>query len=604
TETDSSNVDSDFLSEYRSGTAFGFSLKEIYSRLKSLEESVSTNLSEYHYYCRPITSKVVENSVDLVVLQADINKLSSQYHTKIKPNLNDLKASVDELSFEGSPSSVHSQAVQKLEDLLKTCKSLQHLLDIHNAIQSLDACTTSLLRICSARNQIEHLCHNLDLNVDLDDSDNSDDIQFGVDNYPYAWKIDIPVSCGAIELEVREIVNAIKRVESLLNVRTFYEKSQVAIYQAFMGTFFGKKRILREFLEHYWSNMVRIVPEPKEKSILGKFELIGKTDDLQSLINLADALHEIEKLVQSTGRRIWEVIFMPWLNYITSKKMDDHQNIILNVDQSFSSEKEELWCLQLLSVEDEHKDGLNLIYDSCESLKSAFEKLSAVFFGLRCEGDRLLIDFCRSSPGPFNMQLAELLVESCFLPNLSSSLTSLNESIVECDEEAVSKILLVTKGAISPIISTGKDLGYFDSKTVEYLEDFVENLDRFTIQHQDQVYAQALVTVGGCDDDHESSKENISKGMSESQLEEVVLSKLFQNVNLEFPECFISKAVVMLLKQVEQIIEDAKGYEKDQIPMILKRVPHLIHLYSHFVPTLHSERMKSDLRFVSKSTTC
>lgn len=38
------------------------------------------------------------------------------------------------------------------------------------------------------------------------------------------------------------------------------------------------------------------------------------------------------------------------------------------------------------------------------------------------------------------MQLAELLVESCFLPNLSSSLTSVNGSIVECDEEAVSKV--------------------------------------------------------------------------------------------------------------------------------------------------------------------
>nr|CDS27808.1 centromere:kinetochore protein zw10 [Hymenolepis microstoma] len=611
-EVDSSKGNSDFLSEYRSGTAFSSSLNEINSRLRSLEESIPTNLSEYHQFYRPVASKVAENSADLSILQTDINKLSSEYHTKIKPCMDDLKVSVDEVSFKGSPSSIHSQAVQKLEDLLKTYKSLQHLLDIHNAIQSLDACTISLLRTCSVRNQVKHLCHNKDLSLDLDDSDISDDEQFNVDSYLYAWKSDIPVSCGAIELEVREIANVINKIESLLDVRTLYEKSQVVLYQAFMGTFFGKKRILREFLEHYWSNMVRIVPEPKVKSILGKFELIGKTADLQSLINLADALHETEKLVQSTGRRIWEVIFMPWLNYITSKKKDEQQDIILNVDQSFSAENEELWRLQLLSIEDEHKHGLNLIYDSCESLKSTLEKLSAVFFGLRCESGRLLIDFCRSSPGPFNMQLAEPLVEGCFLPNLSSSLTSSNESIVECDEEAVSKILLVTKGAISPVISIGKDLGYFDSKAVEYLEDFVENLDRFTVQHQDQVYAQALVTilsdeanltslvkVGGCDGDHESSKENMSKVMSESQLEEAELSKLFQNVNLEFPECFISKAVVMLLKQVDQIIEDAKGYEKDQIPMILKRVPHLIHLYSHFVPTLHAERMKSDLRFVT-----
>ncbi|KAM3177486.1 hypothetical protein ACTXT7_004463 [Hymenolepis weldensis] len=581
TEVASPNVDSDFLSEYRSSTAFNSSLIEINSRLKSLEESISTSLSEYHQFYRSVASKISENSADLNILRADINKLSSEYHTKIKPYLNNLEVDVDGVSFKGSPSSIHSQAVEKLENLLKIYKNLQHLLDLHNAIHSLDTCTVSLLRTCSVRNQVKHLCHTEDLSLDLDDNDISDDEQFNDDSYLYAWKTDIPVSCGTIELEVREIANAIKKVENLLDVSTFYEKSQVALYQAFMGTFFGKKRILREFVEHYWSNMVRVVPEPKEKSILGKFEVIGKTADLQSLVNLADALHETK------------------------------------IDQSFAAENEELWCLQLLLIEDEHKRGLNLIYDSCESLKSTIEKLSGKFFGLKCESDHMLIDFCRSSPGPFNMELAELLVESCFLPNLSSSLTSANGSIIECDEEAVSKILFATKGAISPLISTGKDLGYFDSKTVEYLENFVENLDRFTVQRQDQAYAQALVTilsdeanltslieVGGCKDDHESLEENDSKGLSESQLEAAELSKLFRNVNLVFPECFISKAVVMLLKQVDQIIEDAKGYEKDQLPMILKRVPHLIHLYSHFVPTLHAERMKSDLRFVNSYCIC
>lgn len=74
---------------------------------------------------------------------------------------------------------------------------------------------------------------------------------------------------------------------------------------------------------------------------------------------------------------------------------------------------------------------------------------------------------------------------------------------------------------------------------------------------------------------------------------------LIENVRFQ-----ISKAVVLLLKQVDQIIEDAKSYERDQIIMVLKRVPHLIHLYSHLVPTLHSERMKSDLRFVCKSVAC
>lgn len=41
----------------------------------------------------------------------------------------------------------------------------------------------------------------------------------------------------------------------------------------------------------------------------------------------------------------------------------------------------------------------------------------------------------------------------------------------------------------------GTDLGYFDSKAAEYLEEFVEGLDLFIIQRQDQTYAQALVKL-------------------------------------------------------------------------------------------------------------
>lgn len=103
------------------------------------------------------------------------------------------------MSFKGSPSSIHSQAVEKLEELLKIYKNLKHLLDLHNAIQSLDTCTVSLLRTCSVRNQVKHLCHTEDLSLDLDDNDISDDEQFDDDSYLYAWKSDIPVSCGTIE---------------------------------------------------------------------------------------------------------------------------------------------------------------------------------------------------------------------------------------------------------------------------------------------------------------------------------------------------------------------------------------------------------------------
>lgn len=58
-----------------------------------------------------------------------------------------------------------------------------------------------------------------------------------------------------------------------------------------------------------------------------------------------------------------------------------------------------------------------------------------------------------------------------------------------------------------------------------------------------------------------------------------------------------------LMNQVDQIIKDAKALKcgKEQAPMVLKRVSHLLHLFPHVVPTLHAERMKNDLKFVGKS---
>ncbi|KAM7541295.1 hypothetical protein Aperf_G00000035900 [Anoplocephala perfoliata] len=608
-------MDSDFLSEYRSGTRLTSSLNEINSRLKSLEDSISTSLSEYHQYFRPVASKIAENAAALRILQTAVNELSSEYHIKIKPHLANVEVSMDDVAFKGPPAVVHSQAVQKLEELLKLQSSLQHLLSLHDALEALDECTVALLRACKLRNKVRNLCHTEDPNLDFGDDDPSDDDQVTDDGFLVDWKSDIPISCGAIEPQVAEIVGTIKRIESLLEVSTFYEKSKVALFQAFMGTFFEKKRILRDFVNHYWTNMVRITPKPKEKSILGEFELIGKTEDLRGLVTLADSIHEAEKLVPIAGKKIWETIFLPWLNSISSGTSNSTQSVIFNVDElNDCVEGQELWRLRLLLVEDNCHSGLDLISESCKSLKSTMEMLSAKFFGLK-GGDRRLIDFCRSSPGPYNRELAEHLVEGCFLPNLSSFLTSTNGPIVEIDEKAVSKILSSTEGVISPLLITGRDLGYFDTKTVEYLEGFVGNLYHSTVQRQDQVYTQSLVTilsdeanlfdlnkVGGCGSGkgvQEDPKEIAIRGMSESELEKAELSKLLRNVNLEFPECSISKAAILLLKQVDQIIEDAKSYERDQITVVLKRVPRLIHLYSHLVPTLHSERMKSDLRFVS-----
>lgn len=76
-------MDSDVLSEYKSGTYLSSSLNEINSRLRSLEDSISTSLADYHQHFRPVASKIDQNASDLRILQNAINELSSEYHTKV-----------------------------------------------------------------------------------------------------------------------------------------------------------------------------------------------------------------------------------------------------------------------------------------------------------------------------------------------------------------------------------------------------------------------------------------------------------------------------------------------------------------------------------------
>lgn len=110
-----------------------------------------------------------------------------------------MEVSINDATFKGSPSEVHSQAVQKLEDLLKLQNSLQHLLSIHIALEALDECTKALLRTCSLRNKAKRLCQAEDPSLDLGDDDLSDDDQSIDDSFLVGWKSDIPISCGPIK---------------------------------------------------------------------------------------------------------------------------------------------------------------------------------------------------------------------------------------------------------------------------------------------------------------------------------------------------------------------------------------------------------------------
>lgn len=92
---------------------------------------------------------------------------------------------------------VHSQAVAELESILKLQNSCQHLLRLHNGLESLGERVTDLLRRCSLRNRGKCLGARKEANVDTD-SDEDDDLDLEED-YLDEWKCDSPASCGNIE---------------------------------------------------------------------------------------------------------------------------------------------------------------------------------------------------------------------------------------------------------------------------------------------------------------------------------------------------------------------------------------------------------------------
>ncbi|KAL5105852.1 hypothetical protein TcWFU_006736 [Taenia crassiceps] len=612
-QTSPTNPPSDFLLEYRSGSAFVSSLKEINSHMRSLEESLTLTLRDYHENFRPVAAQITQNAVDLHRLQDSVNQLNAEFHNKIKPQLEGVEISVDGLPVRGTPAMVYSRAAEELEALLKLQSSCQHLLRLHNGLESLGERTTDLLRRCSLRNRGKRLGAREDANADTD-SDEDDDLDIGED-YLDEWKCDSPASCGNIETEVSAVVAAVREVETQLAVDTFYEKSEVVLFQSFLRTWLDRKRMLRDFVDHYWSNMVQLHSSPMEKSTVGRLEILGSSAELQSLINLMSALHESEKRVQNVGEGIWKMLFVPWMKFVTSKRNSISKHLKFNVTESSVKDSQVFWHLELIEVDGKDVDGMSFILDACRQLKSTLRDLSTKFFGLSIDDNHRLIDVCVARSKIFNMEMAKSLLEGCFLPNLPDALTSTSDDTVECHEEDFSKLILATNGTISPLVSTARELGYFRQDSAECLSEFLKNLGHLTIQRQDQAYAQALMRilekeanfgflekVGGDKserDGFEDGKENSTSGMTESQLEEFELSKLFRNVHLEFPDCMISKAVVLLLKQVDQIIKDAESCDEDHLLIVLRRIPHLIHLYSHCVPTLHAERMKNDLKFVA-----
>ena len=72
----------DYLSEYKSGEAFVSSLNEIQSQLKSIEDSLSSSLCDYHQNFLPVVGQISQLAAELRCIQIRIDQINGGLHTK------------------------------------------------------------------------------------------------------------------------------------------------------------------------------------------------------------------------------------------------------------------------------------------------------------------------------------------------------------------------------------------------------------------------------------------------------------------------------------------------------------------------------------------
>ena len=179
----------------------------------------------------------------------------------------------------------------------------------------------------------------------------------------------------------------------------------------------------------------------------------------------------IQKRVQDVGKKIWEIIFLPWLKFVTSKRNSTAKRLKFQVNSTdkypilhplnfittffliFPPKYQQIesvsgglapesWSLELVEIEGKETDGLTFILDTCRQLRSTLIDLSGKFFGLTDNDGHRLIDFCVPALKVFNVEMANSLLHECFIPNLPDALVNNADHIVESQEDEVPKVMV------------------------------------------------------------------------------------------------------------------------------------------------------------------
>ncbi|BHF69498.1 Centromere/kinetochore protein zw10 [Sparganum proliferum] len=574
--------------------------------MEKMKTTLIEDLTAYHKEFIPLSSRIS----DVRKQFHDITNSIRQLDTTVKSNVESMITAIPSAPLEGlparlPPSELHAAAVEKLQEMLELQASCQYLLDVHTALGRLEDRTACLFRRvgCFARTACSTKVASL-----YEELKKGSESFVGADGVEAGGGDENLLGMGEhyenFDCEVTLVAASLLEVEELLSKPSYFNKSEVTVFQNFERAFASQKTRLHDFLRSQWQRIVRfstdspssdlpVALEFNQQWVVCSLEVSGRTTEIETILRLAGGLKETKALVEKLCLDVWNRIFLPWLE--SQKTQESSTTGCLQLRTSGAGNdadddangRSHVWRLSLVTIKPDIEwsdKSPKIIEDACSTMIEALTGLSQHLFGLTVAdsaGSRI-VDFCRPL-GIFNDCLAAHLLDDLLLTHLPVSPETFaskdfSGAAAAATTARLSQFISQVSAAVNGLLDTAKRLGFMQSEAPDAasssLTSFVEHMETFiAAQGRYLLYTSVLDMLSKVENFYTLHKVGASKQIEplsaedeeeegrslEDIIEQEELAELFSAVNLEFPACSVSEAAVSLLARVTQIIDHAEA---------------------------------------------
>ncbi|GAA32001.2 ATP-dependent RNA helicase DDX55/SPB4 [Clonorchis sinensis] len=488
---------------------------------------------------RAALCKVLQEHHAFIPKHSEIFQLSQEFESlkELVPTLTGSHS----LSVDGdhtlSASVAHSEIVSTLREALDMHANCVYLLDVHRAIDTLSTSVRQLCQ-CVKRSHLDLSDQEDDARPVTDDDPEMPAATSGLEEDLGGLGRMEQADCLEIDsdtysLYTSEVVSALEEVEKLLSQPTKFNKDNTLVFQGFCLTLRDCKRTLHEHIDMLWrqcfvwrrynqqteegnvatatsglaellndlcvststlpstAEMYNLLRRPydsedcgkqfgptKPSPVIASFTVYAMSDLLVQLFRLTDALNDSAARFNDLSKRLWELLFEPWLEKArctseSSRQFMDWPRLCTHFykadkhqvdDTDFTEDSDDIdrpvrlpaWRLSLVAptYPDERTED-SLIQDSCRQLASAFQELHTYVFAPRStvrdvEGPQTTSSSFVRDSGYFDDRLVRRLIDGRFASVLPSA--------KKCRS---AEFLAPATQAVYSLAVTGEETGFF-----------------------------------------------------------------------------------------------------------------------------------------------